>query len=527
MNNDKRKLEVIELKDSRWVKHKLVKIPRPITLKVPLTGKKEVFDNIMFLCRDGVWDKPYLVRSFQDIEVPFFYHYNISSGIDNFNLIDSEGKQYLLNGSCFCNPIDNDQLYDNPRVASILLTLQLEKPYAGSAFDTSLDNYVSLKIKDYGIVCKKCDSFIPNNQPKLNLLSKVCVDCQEKYPDLLNNFTYETTGYYSKGFEDRSYLYTKGKPRSNKSEYYPIFKASELADEVVNIPKVEKDVIVMGLGSAGSNIVDQLIRTNMASNYIFIDFDKIEEKNLRNQCYINNDIGKYKSEGITRFCKEIKPNISCVSYNTKFQDVNLSRVKTKYIVLGFDSIKVRIEAFEKIKSGEIEAEYIIDTRYDDLDCSIYFVDTKNEVEMKHYEDNLLADYDNLKAVEINRSQLTAEDVERVCKDLVNNGTYSNNYHGYPSCLNTSKHYNISTFGCSSSVDCYSTECFQTIADVVNRNNSSTVPENTCIKHNIIDIYKFASSYITSCMREISMGSPKPFTHYEVSTNGFPKMMKLK
>ena len=75
--------------------------------------------------------------------------------------------------------------------------------------------------------------------------------------------------------------------------------------------------------------------------------------------------------------------------------------------------------------------------------------------------------------------------------------------------------------------CYSTECFQTIADAVNRNNSSTVPENTCIKHNIIDIYKFASSYITSCMREISMGNPKPFTHYEVSTNGFPKMMKLK
>ena len=50
--------------------------------------------------------------------------------------------------------------------------------------------------------------------------------------------------------------------------------------------------------------------------------------------------------------------------------------------------------------------------------------------------------------------------------------------------------------------------------------------NSCYHYNIIDIYKFSSSFITCAIRNIYGDKPKGFTHIETTTNGLPKSLVI-
>ena len=52
-------------------------------------------------------------------------------------------------------------------------------------------------------------------------------------------------------------------------------------------------------------------------------------------------------------------------------------------------------------------------------------------------------------------------------------------------------------------------------------------ESSCVKWNLIDIYKFASSFVFAAIRDIEDGKEKQFTHVEATTDGLPRSIVLR
>ena len=68
---------------------------------------------------------------------------------------------------------------------------------------------------------------------------------------------------------------------------YPIITYKQALEIQDRLPRQPIDMIVAGLGSAGSGILDQVARSNLVNSFYLVDPDIIEEKNLRNQWYTN------------------------------------------------------------------------------------------------------------------------------------------------------------------------------------------------------------------------------------------------
>lgn len=59
-----------------------------------------------------------------------------------------------------------------------------------------------------------------------------------------------------------------------------------------------KNIVVFGLGAIGSNLLVQCVRQYPEFQYIGIDFDKVEQRNLNTQFYFKETIGKPKAISI-------------------------------------------------------------------------------------------------------------------------------------------------------------------------------------------------------------------------------------
>lgn len=77
-------------------------------------------------------------------------------------------------------------------------------------------------------------------------------------------------------------------------------------------------VAICGLGGLGSNIAIALARAGIGK-LILIDFDRVDITNLHRQQYKSTQIGKYKTEALSKNLKEIAPyteleiHIACVT----------------------------------------------------------------------------------------------------------------------------------------------------------------------------------------------------------------------
>ena len=249
--------------------------------------------------------------------------------------------------------------------------------------------------------------------------------------------------------------------------------------------------------------------------------------------------GHFASSGIAGF------NID--TYNQMFQSVNYKYYTFMFTVLAFDSIDTRLEAFRYIQEGKIQTKYIVDTRYNDLESSIYFVDTEDKAQMEYYEQSLLSDKAELDKVKAKRlSTIVANDkinpkwtVSRVRK-------YWDDNNGFVcACSDCKSKLGISFFsGCLGS--CGSSRCIESLLNSLIANNIPVDPsvasveldendikylaeqpqESSCYHYNIIDIYKYASTFITCTIRALYNNRPKQFTHAEVSTADIPTSMVI-
>jgi hypothetical protein len=58
------------------------------------------------------------------------------------------------------------------------------------------------------------------------------------------------------------------------------------------------DIRLYGLGAIGSNLLVQLAKQFPDANFYGIDFDKIEERNIRTQAYFLEHVGLYKADAM-------------------------------------------------------------------------------------------------------------------------------------------------------------------------------------------------------------------------------------
>lgn len=320
------------------------------------------------------------------------------------------------------------------------------------------------------------------------------------------------------------------------SHYYPVITYEETKHITDSIPKTEIDFSCIGVGSAGTGILDQVVRGNWFNSYLLVDPDDVELKNVRNQWYTRGQRGVHKADA----CRAVMQNIyntdnapQVYAKNCRFQEAGLDNYVSKYIVSGFDSIECRLELLNDIMEGKHQAQYLIDTRYDDLSASVFFIDMADEKQVEYYKKGLESDleaFNEIQAKELEARRITTW--EAFLDYLRSKGCFHYN------CSSMQKE--IAGF-CDDSCDintyddaCGGAKClafwkriWEEKKDELKLYKPEEQQESSCVKQNFIDIYKYASSFVFAAIREIESGNPKPFTHIEASTDVLPKSMVLR
>ena len=299
-------------------------------------------------------------------------------------------------------------------------------------------------------------------------------------------------------------------PKERISIYYPILEAREVYENLKN-HKITYDCMMIGCGSAGSNIAYQLSKTNLINSYMFIDNDCIEYKNLKNTTFNTRNVCNYKTDTLKDMVsisleKSYENKIGSTSI--RFNPGSMGIYKGKYLFSLVDKLMVRKDIFDS--SGNYE--YLIDTRFKDLSCSIYIVDLKNEDEVNYYKNGL----DEAIKLYIKDYKVPYDRIERL--NFLNSIRYRIN-----KCNMGYAYFNKLS-------DKTKDKLFENV-DLKYKENLLQFIEasrQTCSSPNIIDIYTITAGVVVSSIRSIEDKKGKPFTHLELDTStGIPLTMVVK
>ena len=109
----------------------------------------------------------------------------------------------------------------------------------------------------------------------------------------------------------------------------------------------EKDsskIHIVGCGSVGSTVAENLARMGV-TKFVLWDFDVVESKNVVNQMFTQNDVGRPKVDALKDILLAINPDIE--------RDIDLQpkgwkgKIMSGYIFLCVDNIDLRREIVEK------------------------------------------------------------------------------------------------------------------------------------------------------------------------------------
>lgn len=109
----------------------------------------------------------------------------------------------------------------------------------------------------------------------------------------------------------------------------------------------EKDdarIHIVGCGSVGSTIAENLARCGITKMTLW-DFDKVENHNIVNQMFNQNDVGRLKVDALRDMLIDINPEIAdAIEVNPEGWQ---GKLMSGYIFLCVDSIELRREIVEK------------------------------------------------------------------------------------------------------------------------------------------------------------------------------------
>lgn len=141
---------------------------------------------------------------------------------------------------------------------------------------------------------------------------------------------------------------------------------------------------IIGCGSVGGNIAVALARLGITRITLW-DFDEVESKNIANQVFRSQDVGKLKVSALAEILSEINPDIG---EHLKLKPEGWSGESLSgYVFMAPDSIDVRRQIVEKNRYNTMKAVFDFRTRLEDAQS--FAADWSDPAQI----DNLLATMD--------------------------------------------------------------------------------------------------------------------------------------
>ena len=516
-----------------WVKVDSVEI------KNLTTGKMDKIEDLYFYATGKGSGRPRIICGYRDSRNIYILHDEIAHvNVGSWHwstLPDSRCNKFITRE--FCNPVKEIHIWENPTAAEKILKGNLtdknpDSPmrsgikctHATSSATFITDEVTQEIIKNDAtfeqLYAKTYDVASANENRQLYMLQAreaLLADKNLCYAYLAN--ANEVSPMYTWRLIDKSYIDSGD---YITQDYYKTYDYTDL-DKDYKIPKKDIDVCCVGLGSAGSNILEQMARLNYFEKYEVIDFDRVEYKNLRNQIYSLDHVRNTKTSALknilTRY-RQSSTNIYIDTKTTNYEIVDYSLSRYKYVISGFDNIRCRKGLLDKIKSGEIEAKYLIDARYDGLTSSLFVIDLSNKGEVDYYEKLLIETDKELN--DINDYNWTDDLVRAHMYDCIHQGRCAETAAKIglkrPDIYRT----NICAITRGETFSCGGTQCIECIKQAL-IDKKIPIPKNEgCLAENIIHIYKLTSAWVTSAIRSLETENKKYFTHVDITVDPVPR-----
>lgn len=114
--------------------------------------------------------------------------------------------------------------------------------------------------------------------------------------------------------------------------------------EFFNPEKVEYRIHIIGCGSVGSTVAENLVRCGIEKITLW-DFDIVESHNIANQMFREEDVGKPKTQALSEILYDINPHIK---ENLDIKDKGWNgEALSGYVFLCVDNIELRKEIVKK------------------------------------------------------------------------------------------------------------------------------------------------------------------------------------
>lgn len=108
--------------------------------------------------------------------------------------------------------------------------------------------------------------------------------------------------------------------------------------------KINGTVHIIGCGSVGSTLAENLARCGV-TKFVLWDFDKVEPKNIVNQMFTQDHVGKMKVDALKDILVSINPE--CANTVKTKPEGWQGKMLSDYIFLAVDNIDIRREFVEK------------------------------------------------------------------------------------------------------------------------------------------------------------------------------------
>ena len=122
-----------------------------------------------------------------------------------------------------------------------------------------------------------------------------------------------------------------------------------------------RKICIIGIGTLGGFIAKSLSELDNIVEVGIIDYDTIEEKNLNNSVYLENQVGKYKIDALEEIIRNNNKNIKISKWNMKFVEGTNDIYKQYDLVLD-------CRDFTYDRKEEIDTRLYVTSRYIVVDC---------------------------------------------------------------------------------------------------------------------------------------------------------------
>lgn len=148
----------------------------------------------------------------------------------------------------------------------------------------------------------------------------------------------------------------------------------------------KKRIDVIGCGATGSRITLSLAKLGAENIHIW-DFDKIEEHNIANQAFGNNNIGTLKVEALAEIIKCATGTI----INWHAEKVDGSQILGEITFLLTDTMSSRKEIWNKALKLKLQTKLLIETRMGTDNGRVYTLNPNKLSHIKAWQETLCDD----------------------------------------------------------------------------------------------------------------------------------------